>query len=517
MKLLIIGIDGGTWDILGPACDKGWMPNLNGLRTHGAWGALNSTHPPVTFPAWTTLMTGMNPGHHRVCGFFTYNPKTRKIKNVNSTDIRNETLWHKLARHGKKAVVVGVPMTYPPFAIDGILVSGFETPSTDYEFTYPPEFREEILKEIPQLKFMPPFSRKEKRNVKNFPRYLDWLRDNSRDMVKILRMGIDKTPCTTAMVMLKSFDEIMHHFCKLLDFNVDTNSNPLNKYISRFFKELDEVIGSLLKLAEQNDANVLVVSDHGAGVKHATIYINAVLRDLGYLKTFPVWRKIRSTLSKLNPFGSTSPNPEEGIKNIDYSRSAAFVSNVGGYANLYINTDNLTEPNPEKQKEELIAKLRRKLTGVTTPDGRKIIRAAVKPTEVYGDDIILDNLPDLMIIPAEGFSLNARLQKKSIEFAGRDNLSGDHYHNGIIAMKGRNIQAGKKIEANIEDITPTALAMLNLPVTKDMDGKVIKDAFINPLQVVYEEPADVERAESYTYSEKEKSKINSRLADLGYF
>jgi len=101
MRVMIIGIDGGTWDILGPACDKGLMPNLNRFRNEGVYGTLKSTHPPITPPAWTTLMTGMNPGHHGIGGFFEYDPdkKLPKTSTVQISETRPYgTNWHGTAK-----------------------------------------------------------------------------------------------------------------------------------------------------------------------------------------------------------------------------------------------------------------------------------------------------------------------------------------------------------------------------------------------------------------------------------
>ncbi|MFA5422261.1 MAG: alkaline phosphatase family protein [Phycisphaerae bacterium] len=515
MRVMIIGIDGGTWDILGPACDKGLMPNLNRFRNEGVYGTLKSTHPPITPPAWTTLMTGMNPGHHGIGGFFEYDPDKKVTKNINSTNIRNETLWHKLARHGKKVVVVGVPMTYPPFEVDGILVSGFETPSTACQFTYPPSFRDEILKEIPQLEFMPPFTRKEKRDVKNFPRYLDWLRDNAEHMLKIFKMGLQKTPWTVSMIVLKSFDELVHHFCRLLDFASDTSNDSRDKQIERYFKELDEAIGELLKLAEQNKAAALIVSDHGGETKTATIYINNILKKLGFLKAIPKWKALFESFKTSEGLNS---NPDDRLKIIDYDSTKAFVAGVGIYANLYINKScKHFDKNYAKEKEDLITELRQNLMKINAADGEKLFTSVIKPTEVYGRDINEEGLPDIMIVPRKGYSINARLDKnKVIEFTGKKSLSGDHSINGMIAMMGSGIATRKKIEADIADITPTILAMLNLPVTNDIDGKIIEVAFTIPLNVKFESPARTTMMGSYSYSKEEQEKINSRLADLGY-
>ena len=112
-------------------------------------------------------------------------------------------------------------------------------------------------------------------------------------MVKILKMGMEHVSWDVSMVVLKSFDEVMHHFCKLLDFSWDTSSNPRDAHISRFFKELDEVIADILKLVREHKATVFIVTDHGGEVNLATIYINNMLRELGYLMLIPERQLLR--------------------------------------------------------------------------------------------------------------------------------------------------------------------------------------------------------------------------------
>ncbi len=518
MKVLIIGIDGGTWNVLGPACDKGLMPNLNRFRTEGAWGNLQSVHPPITPAAWTTFMTGMNPGHHGVRGFFDYDPVQNKTVLTNSSDIQKETLWQKLGRHGKKSIVIGLPMTYPPLKIDGILVSGLGTPSTNCDFTHPAEFKQDVLREIPDLKFVAPYDRKQVRQEKNFAEYLDWHKENSDNLIKILRMAMDKTQWAVSMVLLRSFDEIMHNFWKLLDFKWDTGFDPRDGMIIRYFKELDEVIGTLMQIAQENQAVMLVASDHGGQAKLVTIYPNKILEQLGYLKLMPknklLAQKIQDRLRKMNPFAKSSKSPDERVESVDFSASRAVVTGVNSYADLYVQ-DSALEPG--QSKEDLINQVKRDLLAVKDLDGEPLFTMIVTPHEVYGLDPSQDAKPDLMIAARDGYTFNSHAVSKTILKKNKPNsFSGYHSINGMVGLIGPQIASGKTISAKIDDIVPTILAILDLPVTKDMDGIIMEDAFTTPPQVEYEDPIDIGGDDSYCYSDKENDEINTRLENLGY-
>ncbi len=50
-RVFVIGLDGGSWNVIDPLIARGKLPNLSRLKKEGAWGKLMSTFPPVTCPA----------------------------------------------------------------------------------------------------------------------------------------------------------------------------------------------------------------------------------------------------------------------------------------------------------------------------------------------------------------------------------------------------------------------------------------------------------------------------------
>src|SRR6266481_705168 len=65
-KVVIIGLDSATWDLIQPWAREGLLPNLSKLIESGVSGDLQSAIPPLTPPAWTSFMTGSNPGKHGI-------------------------------------------------------------------------------------------------------------------------------------------------------------------------------------------------------------------------------------------------------------------------------------------------------------------------------------------------------------------------------------------------------------------------------------------------------------------
>src|SRR5262252_521423 len=128
--LLVIGLDGATLDLVRPWVAAGRLPVLASLMARGAWAPLRSTIPAATFPAWSSLVTGVNPGRHGVFDFTERVPGTYRVRFVNGSHRRVPALWSHLAACGKRVVVLTVPATYPPEPVPGVMVSGFDSPLT---------------------------------------------------------------------------------------------------------------------------------------------------------------------------------------------------------------------------------------------------------------------------------------------------------------------------------------------------------------------------------------------------
>ena len=117
-RVLVIGLDGATWDVLERWIADGSLPHLAQLRKDGCWGELSSTIPPISAAAWSSFMTGKRPGKHGVFHFMDLfgndDIKDSKTKIVNARNLKSPTLWDILGHHGCQVALVNLPMTYPP-------------------------------------------------------------------------------------------------------------------------------------------------------------------------------------------------------------------------------------------------------------------------------------------------------------------------------------------------------------------------------------------------------------------
>jgi len=151
-RVIIIGLDGATWDLLTPWVNKQDLPNFKILMENGCFGTLESTIPHITPPAWTSMSTGKNPGKHGIFDFSSIIKDTDNVRNLdlyNSRSKKSKEIWDYL---NMKSIIVNVPVTYPPRKINGIMVTGMYTPHMESDFTYPEEVKKEILELFPDYK-----------------------------------------------------------------------------------------------------------------------------------------------------------------------------------------------------------------------------------------------------------------------------------------------------------------------------------------------------------------------------
>src|SRR5262249_49449274 len=141
-KVFVIGLDCVPPELVFDAW-RDDLPALDALMTAGTYGTLQSITPPITVPAWMSMMTSKDP---RTLGI--YGCRTRgshdygDLKLAHSLWVKDDTVWDILSRRGKQVIVVGVPATYPPKPVNGALVGCFLTPSVQQsQYTYPPELK----------------------------------------------------------------------------------------------------------------------------------------------------------------------------------------------------------------------------------------------------------------------------------------------------------------------------------------------------------------------------------------
>jgi predicted AlkP superfamily phosphohydrolase/phosphomutase len=532
-RLLIVGLDGATFDVLDPLMDAGRMPNLRAFIRAGVAGVLESTKPPITPAAWTTFMTGKGPGRHGIVDFEKYDVRTHTLTFNSTYEIQEKTLWELLSEKGLRVGSINVPMTYPPRPVNGFMISGFETPSIDAEFTWPRELKHEILRLMPNYNYRTNWKRRFLGGEALLRENLEYICQSFEQGWQLTHYCGEKFGWDVLMVVFKLVDNLQHKAWKYLDPRFRRQHPRRAELAADCFGRLDEVLGRLLDYAASRNATVLIMSDHGHGSLDGKAQPNLLLRSWGYLKLRSPWQQAetragywlhRLTKGRATRFEQGSRAIERDLA-LDWSQTRACVMHAGIYGFLYINLKGrgplgIVEPHEyDALRDELAGRLRAAET--LDPEGNlvRIFTEVYKTEELYGcsrDD--MPDLPDLLLSPRPGLAVVRKIRgRQPVRWCSPGRLEGTHRVEGVLALGGSQVRAGERLDANIVDITPTALAMLGLRVPVDMEGRVLREAFVTE-PVVEREPPIRKALEEHgeVYSEEDRRVLERRLSDLGY-
>lgn len=499
-RAIVLGLDGATWDIINPLIEKGRLPTFSKLKKEGVYGKLESTIPYVTPPAWTSMTTGKNPAKHGIFDFTNINKKNGySYKMYNSKSKKSKEIWDLL--DNQRSIIVNVPLTYPPKEINGSMITGMYTPDKLSSFTYPPALKELI--------------------VNNFPNYqieLKWQR-YCNDKDSFLK---DLYKMTKARI-----DLFWHLFEKNWDFlffvfiGTDRLQHLLydDKHLAEYYEYLDKFLCDLLNKLDDS-TNLFLVSDHGFAETDKKIYLNQYFVEKGYLK-LKEKDKSKSFLDKLNinkenlhnkirDYGlkdtfdrlpseiknilrNTVPGNSSPLFDFDLSKSKAFMTGSGRIYTL------------DKDDEDLRYNIIQELESLKDPDSnQKIINKVYKKEELYNGKLLGDSA-DLIVLPNKGFKLFQSISDNLIEKP--NDLAADHSLNGIFLSYGANIKHSNEMnEFKIYDIAPTIIHHYNLPVPKDIDGRVLKE--------IFKEDSGLYKSEIKYSKSEEKEKLKETIRNL---
>jgi predicted AlkP superfamily phosphohydrolase/phosphomutase len=498
-KLLVIGFDGATFDLIEPFVKKGVLPHFSRVLAGGASAQLQSVIPPVSAPAWVSMVTGKNPGKHNIYGF-----QDGKGNMVNSTFRKSKAVWNILDEHGKRSIIVKVPVTNPPEPINGVITSEILTPD---ERGFSGRFQ--IDKES--------FMEKEKA----LPKMFQWELSQTEKALAMMKGEWD-----LFFIVYHLSDFVPTIYWKYMDKTHPqyTGGGPLSSAIEEAYTVLDTILGQFLSAIDE-DTCVVVVSDHGLGPSKKVFNINEWLRREGFLAVKSV--SFEKTLSpekvaKLleNPFinalvkvipdifqkkayKKVFARSKDIISRIDPQTTAAYAFSHAHFASVWL----------LKKDEYILSDIEQKIKKVKDPDTKEniITRVLRRDHIFYGDWV--ENAPDLVVEAVPHCSI--RSQRIGNVFS-QSLQSGDHRMNGIFIAYGPGIKKGRIDQISIFDVCPTLLAMLGLDIPADMDGNVITELFKEGI-TIKEAEASQREIHQNVYTEKEEETLKNRLSALGYF
>lgn len=484
MKICVLGLDCAAPEIV---FGDERLVNTRRLMDFGVYGRLESVVPPITVPAWMCMGTSQDPGSLGVYGFRNrLDHSYDKLGIANSASIKALALWDQVAREGKKSIIVGVPPNYPPRRVNGISIGCFLTPDTvKNDFTYPPDLKAKIIELVGEYPV----------DVKNFrTERKDWLKEEifsmSKKQWRVVHWLLREQEWDYFHFVDIGLDRMHHGFWNYFDKEhvQYVPGNPYETTIPEYYLWLDEQIGAVLELLD-DDTALLLVSDHGAQRLDGGFAINEWLIQQGLLT-------LREYPQSLTPFDKL---------NVDWANTKVW-SEGGYYARIFFNVQG-REPQgviPQSDYESFQTEMKSRLEALPDDKGQPLNSLVFKPKEIYRN--VRNISPDL-IVHFGG------LYWRSIGSVGhgrvhvQENDTGpdacNHAQYGMFILTAPNCPlAGEYEGARLLDIAPTLLDLAGYEIPETMQGRSLV--------------AGLER-KSPNQSESDADQIvHDRLAGLGY-
>jgi len=405
---------------------------------------------------------------------------------------------------------MNLPMSWPPRPVNGYLVSGLMTPSLESDFTWPPQLAGELLAAHPDYHLFHLETAVEEASRESLEAFLDWIGGVVEGRGRAARWLLGRDPPDLFMVHFQAVDVLQHVLWAYLDREHPRFDPGRNRLIQeRFFSLLDReiaLIGEAFAEGAAGSPLTLLISDHGFQTHQGRFSLWRWLREEGYLQV-DLSRRAGEGIGDDGP----TPDPVRS-KAVSGGRSnEAFIWLMEeGQARL--RTGNAIRQGLEEVHDRV--------------SGERVVERVWWREELYQGDR-LDDLPDLVVIPAGGWSITGRWEREEELFRpivpGEDFHIGRHHPDGIVVASGAEVRPERDVRIRLIDIAPSVLACLGIAPAPGMDGTILPflpggGQPVSDSGHFGDHPA---RSESTlppgeAYTAEEQAVIEKRLRDLGY-
>lgn len=459
-RVLLIGLDCLGPEVLDPS--RGLMPHLAGLAQRHPHGVLESTLPSITVPAWTSMLTGCDPGELGLYGFrnrrsFAYDDLVLATSNW----VRRPRIWDRLTDAGRPSLVVGLPQTSPPPPLLGHLVCGFEGPVKG-RYTYPESFAVEVEAATGGYLF----------DVSDFRRAaLDQVIETAYAMTErrflLMRRLLATKPWSFALLHEIGADRIHHCFWRFHDPRHPRHepNSPFTSVVRDYYRFLDAQVKDLID-QEGSTTAVLVASDHGVTPMDGGVCVNEVLRDAGLLR-----------------LRVTPPDPVRLRPDMVRWEGTTAWAEGGYYARIFLNVRG-REPQGIVPPGEMAAARRRvaeALATIALPDGRVLQNRVVEPARLYRE--VRGIPPDLFVFFQDERWRSVGSVGMGAHVVTHNDTGADganHTRAGMFVLAAPGMGPSPLRRASILDVAPTLLRLLGLAADPRLQGRALAD---EPLEV----------------------------------
>ncbi|AGN00943.1 type I phosphodiesterase/nucleotide pyrophosphatase [Salinarchaeum sp. Harcht-Bsk1] len=499
---VVVGLDGANWDLLQPWLDDGDLPNIASLRNSGVDADLQSCLPPVTCPNWRCYSTGKNPGKLGVYWWEKIDAENRTLSTPNSRSFKSANFWDYLNEDGQTAGVVNLPMSYPPFELDGFMVAGGPgSEQTDY--TTPPDLGDEL--DAAGYDVHPDVAVTSSEDTDAADAVVDLIDQRLETYRRLLdEREVDVAHCTVFYVNV-----LQHYFWR-------------DEPTYRAWQVIDEHLGAIRQ--EHPDATLVLLSDHGCDEIDTMFYANTWLEQEGFLHTktdatsaferLGINKKrvlkiaerfgAQDLIAKITPefVKSQVPMDEEGAKRehkldrVDWSKSRAIAS---GQGLIYV------LDGAESTRDEIMDRLADLESDVS---GTPIAREVLTREEAY-DGPYVEDAPEIVFDQTPGIHTSGAIGDNPV-FEDVSHWRAENVRTGLFLADGPDVTASAVEEpVPITAVAPTVLHSVGCPIPEDVDGMPL--ALFDGEEPIFRDPITPE-----FLNRQGSDGVEDRLEDLGY-
>ncbi|MFN0101057.1 MAG: alkaline phosphatase family protein [Bryobacteraceae bacterium] len=479
---IIFGLDGATYTVLDDLMQRGVMPYLQQFISEGVKATMMSVTPPLTPPAWSTLVTGRTPGHHGITGFFQYDsPESSSLQLVSNRQMTAETIWSMVNRQGKRSGCLNFVAHQPGPKIDGWVIPGWISWRWVKQLSHPSTVVERLKKELPgfDLKALAMDFEEERKAVVGSPidDYKGWIGlhiDRERQWFNVIKYLMEHDTVDLLGVVFDGVDKMQHLLWPYLDPGL-APAEPSADFLRiremcwDYYRNIDDILRETSELYGK-DANILICSDHGFAGSWEVVFINTWLEQKGYL----TWKEDTESVTNIQELEPAFYR----MNTFDHDRTTAYALTTSSNG-IFINVkgkkgDFGIDP---AEYDSFLAKLTEELLNDfrDPATGEPIITAAVPSSVAFaGPHEAL--APDITVsLRDHGFF---SVRKGDSIIAKRPQYLGTHHPEGILICRGPGIRKNHHIDpVHLLDVAPTALYAMGLDIPADLQGRVLEEAF----------------------------------------
>jgi len=527
-KVIVLGLDGASWKVFNPLIKAGLFPHFGKILNLGVSAFLESTIPPITSPAWPSMVTGLNPGK---LGVYSTSARSKarlfSLKPVTSSIYKGRSMWDFLSENEFRVALFKIPFLYPVYKVNGCMVSGFGSAS---KFAAYPRYLHQKLVNGPssllEAELFKSLQTLNPNNTESSVRFIEKLKLVVQEERKAILKLLPTLKWDFLFYVVSPLDWLQHAFMdkifrlvRRFSSHTSLERNAIDSALIDFYKDIDILIGRFLDLVEQTDDDFafFIVSDHGFTTRPYTFNIAKWLIENHYMKIrmhkkgheAPLKSILVKKVSNLSKGAISGQILEEMLKilpsnilqelknarmrayleashktsisaHVDFERSKIFCLEDRA---IYVNSPF----RDSKILDDMIVDLNKFLKRF--PD---VTLKAYRSKEVYwGDKVQLS--PDLTISILDKDQIWEISTNPTRPLIFKPPLPGIHNRHGVFCAYGPQIKQRESLSnVLIWDICPTILHIFDVPIPSYIDGRVLKEIFLEDSEIakrsiIYEE------------------------------